>query len=290
MTHQQGERVAEGSQDQPVTEDARLTENDGILTVTIDRQHKKNAISAQVTELLWHAADLLSMRDDLRCLVITGVGPYFTAGMDLSQPVGNRQGDPRTARSHLGWNIRRNYRSHHLLYDEFEAIEKPVVIAANGICLGAGVEMAVSCDFRFCTPDAEFGVPEVHIGILAGSGGTSRLTRLVGPAWGKWMAMAGRRVGAEQARQIGLVHDVFPAETFMDDVYAFCRDLTKIPAEVLGVAKLAVDMYADIHDRTAQRHIDRLLVTGLTTSPEFLERSAKFGFKLEHNFRPIDEE
>ncbi|MDT3442423.1 MULTISPECIES: enoyl-CoA hydratase/isomerase family protein [unclassified Pseudofrankia] len=270
------------TQDQPTPdaeEDARLTEQDGILTLTIDRQRKRNAISTQVTELLWQAGDMLADRDDLRCLVITGVGPYFTAGMDLSQPVGNRPGNPETQHLHPGWNLRRDYRSHHLLYDEFEAIEKPIIIAANGICLGAGVEMAVSCDFRFCTPQAEFGVPEVHIGTIAGSGGTSRLTRLVGPGWGKWMAMAGKRVGAEQAKQIGLVHDVFPAETFMEDVYAFCRELTTIPAEVLGVAKLVVDMYADVHDRTVQRHIDRLAVTSLSYSPDFLNRAAKFGFK-----------
>ncbi|MCK9926312.1 enoyl-CoA hydratase/isomerase family protein [Frankia sp. Mgl5] len=257
-------------------EHARLSERDGILTVTIDRQAKRNVIGPRITETLWRAATLLADRDDLRCLVITAVGPYFTAGIDLSAPVGDRPGDPRTEHTHPGWNFRRNYRSHHLLYDEFESIEKPIVLAAQGICLGAGVEMAVSCDFRFCTPQAEFGVPEVHLGVLAGSGGTSRLTRLVGPVWGKWMAMAGRRVGAEQARRIGLVHDVFPAETFLDDVHAFCRDLVSIPAEVLGVAKLAIDMYADVSDRTAQRHIDRLIVSGIMNSPEFLERTARF--------------
>ncbi|ADP83560.1 enoyl-CoA hydratase/isomerase family protein [Pseudofrankia inefficax] len=259
-------------------EHARLTEQDGILTLTIDRQRKRNLISPQITELLWQAATMLGDRDDLRCLVITGVGPYFTAGVDLSAGVGNRPANPETEHLHPGWNFRRNYRSHHLLYDEFESIEKPIIVAVNGISLGAGVEMAVSCDFRFCTPEAEFGVPEVHMGMLAGSGGTSRLTRLVGPAWGKWMAMAGRRVGAEQAKQIGLVHDIFPAETFLDEVYAFCRDLTKIPPEVLGVAKLAVDMYADISDRTAARNIDRLLVTGLMNSPEFLRRAGRFGY------------
>jgi enoyl-CoA hydratase len=258
-------------------EHARLTEADGILTVTMDRQEKRNAISPQITDTLWRAAGQLADRDDLRCLVITAVGPYFTAGIDLSAPVGSRPGNPETEHLHPGWNFRRNYRSHHLLYDEFEAIEKPVVVAAQGICLGAGVEMAVSCDFRFCTPDAEFGVPEVRsIGVLAGSGGTSRLTRLVGPAWGKWMAMAGMRVSAAQARQIGLVHDVFPAETFLDDVCAFCRNLITIPAETLGVAKLAVDMYADIADRTAQRHIDRLIVSGMLNSPDYLSRMARF--------------
>ncbi|MBX6388721.1 MAG: enoyl-CoA hydratase/isomerase family protein [Frankia sp.] len=260
-------------------EHGRLTEHDGILTAVIDRQKKRNLIGPPMTELLWQAATLLADRDDLRVLVITGVGPYFTAGIDLSQPVGNRPGNPQTEHLHPGWNFRRNYRSHHLLYDEFENIEKPVIVAAQGICLGGGLEMAASCDFRFATPQAEFGVPEVHLGIIAGSGGTSRLTRLVGPAWGKWLAMAGKRVGAEQARQIGLVHDVFPAETFLDEVYRFCRELISIPAEVLGVAKLAVDMYADVSDRTAQRHMDRLIVSGLMNSPEFLERTRRFNFR-----------
>lgn len=272
-----GSAPAGGAADRPAEEHSRLTEEDGILTVTIDRQAKRNAISQQVTDMLWRAATMLADRDDLRCLVITGVGPYFTAGIDLASPAGNRPGNPATEHLHPGWNFRRNYRSHHLLYDEFESIEKPIVVAAQGVCLGAGVEMAVSCDFRFCTPEAEFGVPEVHIGVLAGSGGTSRLTRLVGPAWGKWMAMAGRRVGAQQAKHIGLVHDVFPAETFLDDVYAFCREMSTITPEVLGVAKLAVDMYADVRDRTVQRHIDRLIVTGLMQSGEFQANAARFG-------------
>jgi enoyl-CoA hydratase len=102
------------------------------------------------------------------------------------------------------------------------------------------------------------------------------VTRLLGPSWGKWLAMAGQRVGSEQAHQIGLVHNVFPPETFLADVYAFCRDLITIPAEVLGIAKLAVDMYADVQDRTVQRHIDRLLVTGIMDSPEYKERTARF--------------
>jgi enoyl-CoA hydratase/carnithine racemase len=243
----------------------------------MDRQDKLNAISAQTTALFWEAANALADRDDLRCMVIAAKGKYFTAGLDLSAPGGNRPGNPETQHLHPGWNFRRNYRSHHLLYDEFEAIEKPIILAAQGICLGAGVEMAASCDFRFCTPQAEFGVPEVQLGAIAGSGGTSRLTRIVGPAWGKWMAMAAMRVGAEQAKTIGLVHDVFPAETFLDDVYAFCRHLMTIPTEALGLAKLTVDIAADVQDRTVQRHVDRLVVT--TTFQEFERRAAeRFGF------------
>jgi enoyl-CoA hydratase len=256
--------------------DATITEDDGIITVTFERPKKLNAINTQMTAALWEATNALADRDDLRCLVITATGAYFSAGIDLASGTGDRPGNPETEHLHPGWNFRRNYRSHHLLYDEFESIEKPIILAAQGHCLGAGLEMAASCDFRFCTPAVEFGLPEVHIGVIAGSGGTSRVTRLVGPAWGKWLAMAGKRVGSEQAHQIGLVQDVFPAETFLEDVYAFCRDLMTIPAEVLGIAKLAVDMYADVHDRTAQRHIDRLLVSGMMNSPEYQERTARF--------------
>jgi len=253
---------------------ATIAEQNGILTVTIDRQAKLNAISPQITETFWEAATALADRDDLRCMIITAKGRYFTAGLDMATLGGTRHGNPETEHLHPGWNFRRNFRSHHLLYDEFEAIEKPIVLAAQGICLGAGVEMAMSCDFRFCTPDAEFGVPEVLLGAIAGSGGTSRLTRMIGPAWAKYMAMAGMRVGAEQAKTIGLVQDVFPAETFMEEVEAFCRQMMRISPEVLGLAKLAVDIYTDVQDRTVQRHVDRI-VAG-STFDSFLEGTARF--------------
>lgn len=257
------------------TEFAPITESDGILTVTFRREEKLNAITPEMTAALWEALGLLSMRDDIRCLVITGTGKYFTAGMDLGTHVGSSPGNPETEDQHPGWNFRRNYRSHHLLYDEMESIEKPIIVAYQGIALGAGVEMAGSVDFRFCTPNAEFGVPEVKLGVMAGSGGTSRLTRLVGPSWAKWIAMAGMRIDADRALSIGLVHEVYPADTFMADVYAFCRKLTALSPEVLGVTKLAIDMYADT-DRTAQRHIDRLLVTGLVQSGEFDKARDRF--------------
>jgi enoyl-CoA hydratase len=258
------------------TPHASVVEEDGIVTVTFDRQDKRNAIDAEMLEALWRATDLLADRDDLRCLIITGEGPYFTAGTDLGRPIGTRPGNAETEHLHPGWNFRRNYRTLHLLYDEWETIEKPIVVAAQGHCLGAGLEMAASSDFRFCTPGAEFALPEVHLGMIPGSGGTSRLTRIVGPSWGKWLAMAGMRVNSQRALEMGLVQAVFPEDTFMAEVKEFCRGMFSIPAEVLGVAKLAIDVYAGMQDRTSQRHIDRLLVSGLMAGPDWKERSARF--------------
>jgi len=120
--------------------DAIITEDDAIITVTFDRPKKLNAINTQMSAALWEATNALADRDDLRCMVITGKGPYFTAGIDLLTTVGNRPGNPETEHLHPGWNFRRNYRSHHLLYDEFEAVEKPIILAAQGHCLGAGLE------------------------------------------------------------------------------------------------------------------------------------------------------
>jgi enoyl-CoA hydratase/carnithine racemase len=162
------------------------------------------------------------------------------------------------------------------LYDELEAIEKPVILAAQGICLGAGFEMALSCDFRFCSTRAHWELPEVKIGLIPGSNGTTRLTRIVGPHWAKYLAMAARRISAQKALAIGLVHDVFEESDLLEEVYSFCRELIKIPPITLGVAKLAVDLAADVQDRNVQRNLDRLANTTLFASGEFVKRIERF--------------
>lgn len=245
---------------------ATLVEADGVLTVTFDRQDKLNAISPQMTALLWDAARALADRDDIRVLVIRALGPYFTAGIDI----GAIDDSARTPSKY-----RRDYREHHLLYDEFEAIEKPIVLAAQGHCLGAGVEMAGSCDFRLASADATFRLPEIDLAVIAGSGGTSRLTRLLGPHWAKWLAMAGQPVDADRALMMGLVHDVYPSSDFHDRVHEFARKLVALPREALGVAKLAIDICANTDPATA-RNVERLANTALVFGDEYQRRLATF--------------
>jgi enoyl-CoA hydratase/carnithine racemase len=247
---------------------AELTEADGILTVTLTREEKLNAISPEITDALWEATRRLGERDDLRALVITARGRYFSAGIDLRAPM------PATL-ARTGSQFRALYRRHHQLYDELEAIEKPVVLAAQGPCLGAGLEMACSCDFRFASEAARFQLPEVSLATIAGSGGTSRLTRLVGPHWAKWMAMANRSVDAERALMIGLVHEVLPVEGFHAAVHQTVKEIVALPREALGAAKLAIDMCEEV-DRDTARHIERVMNTSLVYSDEFRERMAEF--------------
>jgi enoyl-CoA hydratase/carnithine racemase len=193
-------------------------------------------------------------------MIITGTGRYFSAGLDMKTGHGARLPGPGAT----GFAWRRGYRSHALLYDEMEHIEKPIIIAANGSVLGTAFEMALSCDFRFCTPDARWGLPETRSrGAIPGSGGTSRLVRLVGTHWAKWIALAAKDVGADDARTMGLVHEIYPADELMERVDEFVHGLLALEPETLALAKLAIDM-VDAQDREKAREVERLANTMLS--------------------------
>ncbi len=239
-------------------EHARISEDDDVIIVTMSRPEKLNPISPAVTATLWEATEALATRPELRSMIITGEGRFFSSGLDLKEGHGGRL----PGKEALGREWRRGYRSHHQLYDEIETIEKPVIIAANGSVFGGALEMACSCDFRFCTPEATFALPEIALGSIPGSGGVSRLTRLVGTQWAKWLAMANQRIDAERALAIGLVHEIVPAESLMARTLEFARQLSAIDPETLALAKLTIDL-SDPQDREKVRHIERIANTQL---------------------------
>ena len=250
-----------------VDDHIRRTDADGIITLTFTRDKKLNAVSDEMIDVIRAAVADLADDESVRTLIITAEGRYFTAGKDISQ---------MGAQSESGVALRRNYRRLHELFDEMERIEKPIILAAQGPCLGIGVEMSASCDFRLASDRAIFGLPEIpNLGVLPGSGGISRLTRIVGPHWTRWIAMAGENVTAEQALHIGLVHQVLPVEGFHDAVQAWARKLISNSAEALGLAKIAIDAAVDSDRRTA-RHIDRMANTQLIQSPEHLAKIEAF--------------
>jgi enoyl-CoA hydratase len=250
-----------------VADDMRRDDADGIITLTFTRDKKLNAVSDDMIDVIREAVRDLADDPANRALLITAEGRYFTAGKDIGE---------MGAQPSSGVELRRGYRRLHELFDEMERIEKPVILAAQGPCLGLGVEMASSCDFRFASPRSTFGLPEVPIlAVLPGSGGISRFTRLVGPHWGRWLAMAGENVDAELARTMGFVHHIFPDETFHADVQAWTRKLIGLSGEALGLAKIAIDAAADSDRRTA-RHVDRMANTMLMQTQEHLDKIEGF--------------
>lgn len=252
---------------EPVEQQIRRSDVDGVLTLTFTRDHKLNAVTNEMLDVVRDAVRDLGDDESIRALVITAEGRFFTAGRDIGQ-LGKH--------SDSGVALRRNYRRLHDLFDELERLEKPIVLAAQGPCLGIGVEMASSCDFRLASERAVFGLPEIaNLAVLPGSGGVSRFTRLVGPHWARWVAMAGEEISADQAVQIGFVHRVLPDDGFADAVQAWVRKLITSSAEALGLAKIAIDAAVDSDRRTA-RHIDRMANTQLFRTREHLEKIEAF--------------
>src|SRR5437868_5913992 len=151
-----------------MSEIALREDRDGVAIVTWNRPEKLNAINTEMMGVLRQAVNDLRDREDVRVLLIRGKGRFFTAGIDISE---GRLGGIGT-RSMV--DLRRDYRIPlHVLFDEIEAIEKPVVMAIHSTCLGVGVEMGGACDIRVAAESARFGLPEIDIGVIAGSGGTS---------------------------------------------------------------------------------------------------------------------
>lgn len=236
-----------------------------ILEVVLNRPEKYNALNLEMAEAIFAAARQLADDPELRVLLIRANGKYFSAGADLNGglfPDSNLK-SPSAFRK---W-YRSGKGSLHPLHDEFEAIEKPIVIAHHGPCLGGALEMSLSCDFRLAAKSARYALPETAIGALPGSGGTSRLTRLVGPQWARWFIMANLPMEAERALAIGLVHDVYPDDEFQTRVWDFCLNLAAQPPETVGAAKLAIELCADL-DRAQARNIERLSNSALVMGDE----------------------
>jgi len=155
-----------------------------------------------------------------------------------------------------------------------------VVAAHQGPCLGGGLELSLSCDFRLAAKSALYGLPEINLGALPGSGGVSRLTRIAGPHWTRWLVMAGEQVTSDQALTMGIVHAVYEDAEFDARVRSFCEKLARQPYELLGLAKLSIELATDL-DRAQARNVERIANSMLFTGEEhkrlvaeFLERQA----------------
>lgn len=247
-------------------------ERDSVLIVSLNRPDKLNALSAEIMELF--EAALLRFRDsdDLRVMLIRANGRYFCAGADLRG--GSAKQQKRTA-SGIRENHRLGLNGMHRIYDEMEHIEKPIVAAIHAACVGGGLEMALSCDFRLAAKSASFAFPEGLFGVLPASNGVSRLTRICGPHWARWLIMGNQKADADKAHIMGLVHDVLPDEDFEQAAMDFCRHLTKSDPEQMGAAKIAIELAAELGPGMG-RHVERMANSALMLNPAYLARIEQY--------------
>lgn len=254
-----------------------VSDADAILELVFNRPGKLNAINGDMYDALIEQTERFSKDPVLRVMLIRARGKYFSAGADLNSEL---VPDPDITSP---MDFRRWYRegrgSLHPLLDRFELIEKPIVVAHHAPCLGGALEMSLSCDFRLAAQSARYGLPETSFGNIPGSGGISRMTRLVGPQWARWFIMANLQMDAAKAERIGLVHEVYPDDEFEARVRDFCIQLTKQPPETVGAAKIAIELTADL-DRAQARNVERLTASGLYFGEEFRSLLAALRAKL----------
>lgn len=254
-----------------------LTETvDGILIVTLNRPEKLNALSDETMRRFDEA--LLRFRDDpeLRVMLIRANGRFFCSGADLKADSGKKR--PETA-TQIRENHRIGLHGMHRIYDEMEHIEKPIVAAVHATCVGGGLEMVLSCDFRLASQSAQFSFPEGLFGVLPASNGVSRLTRICGPHWARWLIMGNQKVDAERSLIMGLVHDILPDDRFQEAALDFCRHLTKNDPEQMGAAKIAIDLTAEL-GRESGRQVERMANSALMLNPGYKRRIEEYIAKL----------
>jgi len=240
---------------------------DKIAVLRLNRPDNLNSWNQQMRDELRAAVASLVADDDLRVAVITGTGRAFSAGEDVRGMKGLADIGTR--------GFRRVVRDIHNVFDEVEAIEIPVIAAINGVAAGGGLELALSCDFRFAASTAKLGLPENNVGLIPGSGGCSRLVRTVGLSTAKRLVMTAEMVPAERALAMRLIDEVYPAEQLMDETMAFARRLAARAPQALGIAKVVLNNCARVDPDTA-RNFERLGQSILKKTEDHLEGARAF--------------
>jgi 2-oxoglutaroyl-CoA hydrolase len=203
----------------------------GVATITLDVPEKMNRVSMLAREQLAALFGELGADPAVRAIVLTGAGDQaFTAGGDIP---GFMEKHPEHL-SRLHWNVAAP-----------ERCPKPVVCAIRGFCLGVGLELALSCDFRVVTEDAQLGLPEIGLGMIPGSGGTQRLARLIGLSRAKDVIMRRKRISAQDALAWGLVSEVVPASQLDTAVERVLGDLLELSPLALAVCKRVLNLAYD---------------------------------------------
>jgi enoyl-CoA hydratase/carnithine racemase len=221
----------------------------GILTITLNRPKKLNAFDEQMIREMRSVVWKANFDDSIRVIVITGEGRAFCSGRDINGLDYENNLETPGYRAYV--------RANHELFDDIEAIEKPVIAAINGICAGGGVEMAIACDFRMASPAAQFLLPENQLGVIPASGACSRMIQMIGMGRLKEMVMAALPIDAEEAYRIGLIHRVFPADQLIEKTMEFARQLLKRAPQAMGMGKHIINMCQNVDTETG-RLLERL--------------------------------
>ena len=199
-----------------------------VATVLLNRPQQLNALSDELMSALVDALTELDADEDVRCIVVGGNERAFAAGADIGMLSETTPIAAATSARLARWDAIRN-------------VGTPLVAAVSGYCLGGGCELAMLCDLIVASETAQFGQPEINLGLIPGAGGTQRLTRAVGKAVAMDVILSGRFLSASEALAAGLVARVVAREAWLDEARRVAGDIAQKSPVALRLAKQAVN-------------------------------------------------
>ncbi len=245
---------------------------DHIAKITLNRPDAMNALDAQLLGELARALGEAQKNDKVRCIIVTGSEKAFAAGADIRMMSEKSFADVFTG---------------DLFAEETQAItriRKPIIAAVSGYALGGGCELAMMCDFIICSDTAKFGQPEINLGVVAGMGGSQRLTRFIGKSKAMDMNLTGRFMDAEEAERAGLVSRVVPVKKLMDEAQAAAQKIAEKSMITTAAVKEAVNRS---YETTLSEGLlfERRMFNALFATEDQKEGMAAFVEKREPQFR-----
>ena len=204
----------------------RLDKREGIATLTLDRQDKLNAMSDEMWALLWQHLQALAEDDEVRAVILTGAGRAFSSGGDITN----------MAKSDIVSGRRRSHTRHRVVL-ALHNLEKPVIAAVRGPCFGIANGLALACDLVVASETATFSMAFKRVGVVPDGGAIFFLTQYLGIARAKELVFSARRVGAAEAKELGLVVKVVPDADLEKETQALARELADSATYALGLAK-----------------------------------------------------
>lgn len=246
--------------------------SDSIATITLNRPDAMNALNSALLGELCTALEEADASEKVRCIIITGSEKAFAAGADISE---------MADKSFVEMYTQRFFENET---DRFNRTRKPIIAAVAGYALGGGCELAMMCDFIIAADNAKFGQPEINLGVIAGIGGTQRLTRYVGKSKSMDMHLTGRFMDAEEAERSGLVSRVVPAKKLLSEARAAAEKISEKSQIAAMAAKDAVDR---AYETTLAEGLnyERRLFQSLFATEDQAEGMAAFTEKREAQFR-----
>lgn len=207
-----------------------------IALIELNRPKELNALNLQLMGELRDSLKELDQIDEVRVIIITGNERAFAAGADIKQMAGKGTIDMWKTDQFSTW-------------DQINKTRKPIIAAVSGFALGGGCELAMTCDMIVASETAQFGQPEIKIGVMPGAGGTQRLTKALGKAKAMELVLTGKFIDAEEALKYGLINKIVPVELYL-------QEATKLAAEIATMSPIAVQMAKESVNRSFETNLE----------------------------------